>query len=49
MEGAANKRPENDGQRKPRNWNLTNWKITDKLLTGYRVWKMTHWNYAAKM
>jgi len=30
---AENERPENDGQRKLRDWNLMDWKITN--------WKMT--------
>jgi len=29
--GAEYERPENDGQRKLRDWNLTDWKMTDKV------------------
>jgi len=31
--GAENARPENDGQRKMWDWNLAEWKVTNKLLT----------------
>jgi len=30
--GTENGPPENDGQRKLRDWNLTDWTMTDKVL-----------------
>jgi len=38
FESAENARPENDGQRKPRDCNLTDWKMTERAKVLAEFW-----------